>query len=71
MCWETKLVNVIKSIPGFKVLEGTICKDAGFVYESLRNKTNQIFWDFWSYESNPRNGYLKKKFTKRIHDTNL
>ena len=44
-------------------------KDAGFVYESLQIETNQIFWDFWSYESNPRNGYLKKISTNPNHDT--
>jgi hypothetical protein len=46
------------------------CKDAGFVYESFRNETNRIFWDFWSYKSNPQNGYLKiasqNESTKRI-----
>jgi hypothetical protein len=32
---------------------------------------NQIFWDFWSYETNPRNESLENRPTKRIHDTNL
>ncbi len=32
-------------------------KDAGFVYESFRNKTNRVIWEFF--------------FPKRIHDTNL
>ena len=48
-----------------------IIKDAGFVYESLRIETNRIFWDFWSYETNPRNESLENRPTKRIHDTNL
>ena len=33
------------------------------------HETNRIFWDFWSYESNPRNGYLKKISTNPNHDT--
>jgi hypothetical protein len=46
-------------------------KDAGFVYESFRNETNQIFWDFWPYKSNPRYESFKNRSTKRIHNTNL
>jgi hypothetical protein len=46
-------------------------KDAGFVYESLRIETNRIFWDLWSYETNPRNESLENRPMKRIHDTNL
>jgi hypothetical protein len=46
-------------------------KDAGFVHESLRNETNRIFWDFWSYETNPRNESYENCVTKRIHETNL
>jgi hypothetical protein len=52
-------------------LLSVFAKDAGFVYESLRNETNRIFWDFWSYETNPRNESLENRPTKRIHDTNL
>ena len=46
-------------------------RDAGFVHESFRNETNRIFWDFWSYEMNPRNESLENRPTKRIHNTNL
>jgi hypothetical protein len=46
-------------------------KDAGFIYESFRNETNQIFWDFWPYKSNPQYESFKNRSTKRIHDTNL
>ncbi len=46
-------------------------KDAGFVHESFRNKTNRIFWDFWSYEMNPPNESFEHRSTKRIHETNL
>ncbi len=46
-------------------------KDAGFVYESLRNDTNRVFWDFRPYKSNPRYESFEKTYTKRIHDTNL
>ncbi len=43
----------------------------GFVYESFRNETNWVIWNFWSYETNPRNESLENRPTKRIHDTNL
>ena len=33
------------------------------------SETNRIFWDFWSYELNPQNGYLKKISTNPNHDT--
>ncbi len=46
-------------------------KDAGFVHESFQNETNWIFWDFWSYKTNPRNESLENRPTKRIHNTNL
>ncbi len=46
-------------------------KDAGFVYESFRNKTNRVIWNFWSYEKNPQNESLGNRPTKRIHKTNL
>jgi hypothetical protein len=48
-----------------------LTKDAGFVHESFRNEMNQIFWDFWPYESNPRYESFKNRSTKQIHDTNL
>jgi hypothetical protein len=48
-----------------------LIKDAGFVYESLRNETNRVIWNFRSYETNPRNESLENRRTKRIHDTNL
>jgi hypothetical protein len=61
------------------------CKDAWFVHESFRNETYRVVWDFWSYETNPRNesfenwriktNPLNESFghrrTKRIHETNL
>ena len=34
-------------------------------------ETNRIFWDFWSYESDPRNESFENCVTKRIHETNL
>jgi hypothetical protein len=43
-------------------------KDAGFVYESFQNKTNQVIW---SYKTNPRNESFENCVTKRIHKTNL
>jgi hypothetical protein len=46
-------------------------KDAGFVYESLRNNTNRVFWDFWPYVSNPQYKSFEKRYTNRIHNTNL
>ena len=46
-------------------------KDAGFVYESLRNETNQVIWDFCLHETNPRNESFKNESTKQIHNTNL
>jgi hypothetical protein len=46
-------------------------KDAGFVYKSLQNDTNRVFWDFWPYESNPQYESFEKRYTKRIHNTNL
>ncbi len=46
-------------------------KDAGFVYESLRIKTNRVIWDFCLHETNPRNESFKNESTKQIHDTNL
>ena len=46
-------------------------KDAGFVYESLRIKTNRVIWDFCFHETNPRNESLENRPTKQIHDTNL
>ena len=46
-------------------------KDAGFVYKSFQNETNQIFWDFWPYELNPRYKSFKNRSAKQIHDTNL
>ncbi len=57
--------------------QNTICtfqffyKDAGFVYESFLNKTNQVIWNFWSYKLNPRNKSLENRPTKQIHKTNL
>jgi hypothetical protein len=35
------------------------------------SETNRIFWDFWSYETNPRNESFEHRCTKRIHETNL
>ena len=46
-------------------------KDAGFVYESFRIKTNRVIWDFWPYELNPRYKSFEKRYTNQIHDTNL
>ncbi len=46
-----------------------IFKDAGFVYESLRNETNRVIWEKKFYETNPRNGYFKKISTNPNHDT--
>jgi hypothetical protein len=46
-------------------------KDAGFVYESLRNETNQVIWKKNFHATNPRNESFKNESTKRIHDTNL
>ncbi len=59
-------------------------KDAGFVYKSLRNDTNRVFWDFWPYELNPRYESFEKVYesnpqcesyqtrsTKQNHNTNL
>ena len=43
-----------------------ITKDAGFVHESFRNETNRIFWDFWSYETNPRNESFEHRKDSRI-----
>ena len=48
-----------------------ISKDAGFVYESLRNDTNRVFWDFWPYKSNPQYKSFEKSSTNWIHDTKL
>jgi hypothetical protein len=46
-----------------------LIKDAGFVYESLRNKTNRVIWEKNFHETNPRNGYFKKISTNPNHDT--
>jgi hypothetical protein len=46
-------------------------KDAGFVHESFRNKTNRVILDFWPYETNPRNESFENCVTKRIPETNL
>jgi hypothetical protein len=51
----------------FYHLNWLITKDAGFVHESFQNETNQIFWDFWPYELNPRFESFKNRSTKRIH----
>ena len=66
--WNVKIV-----LDGLNVekLESIIIKDAGFVYESLRNETNRVIWDFCLHETNPRNESFKNESTKRIHDTNL
>jgi len=50
---------------------GQYFKDAGFIYESFRNKTNQVIWDFCFHETNPWNESFKNRSTKRIHETNL
>ncbi len=46
-------------------------KDAGFVYESLRNETNRVIWKKNFHKTNPQNASFKNESTKRIHDTNL
>jgi hypothetical protein len=65
------LINVWKywTIQGYSTY--TYFKDAGFVHESFWNETNRIFWDFWSYEMNPRNESFEHRSTKRINETNL
>ncbi len=40
-------------------------------YESFRNETNRVIWDFWRHETNPRNESFERRRTKRIHETNL
>ncbi len=54
-----------------RIIIWILTKDAGFVHESFRNETNRIFWDFFSYETNPRNEFFENCVTKRIHETNL
>jgi hypothetical protein len=39
-------------------------KDAGFVYESLRNETNRVIWKKNFHETNPRNESFKNESTK-------
>ena len=39
-----------------------ISKDAGFVYESLRNETNRVIWKKNFHETNPRNESLRFGF---------
>jgi hypothetical protein len=51
------------------VEEKRFSKDAGFVYESFQNETKRTFLTFFSYKTNPRNGYLKKMSTNPNYDT--
>jgi hypothetical protein len=51
------------------MIKRLIFKDAGVVYESLRNETNRVIWEKFFYETNPRNGYFKKISTNPNHDT--
>ena len=44
-------------------------KDAGFVYESLRNETNRVILNKNFHETNPRNESFKKISTNPNHDT--
>ena len=57
-----------------------LSKDAGFVYESFRNETNRVIWNFFFTKrihetnlskTNPRNESFEHRSTKRIHETNL
>ena len=50
---------------------GEFCKDAGFVYKSLRIETNRVIWDFCFHETNPQNESFKNRPTNQIHETNL
>ncbi len=43
-----------------------INKDAGFVYESLRIKTNWVIWDFCFHETNPRYKSLRFGFANPV-----
>jgi hypothetical protein len=56
------LININKILACCYHTANVITKDAGFVYESLRIKTNRVIWDFCLHKMNPH---------KRIHDTNL
>ncbi len=42
------------------------CKDAGFVYESLRNEMNRVIWDFCFHETNLSKKGLRIKSTIQI-----
>jgi len=60
-------------------------KDAGFVYKSFQNKTNQVIWKFLilqnestklifgkqAYKTNPLYKSFEKSSTNRICNTNL
>ena len=43
-------------------LSKQLIKDAGFVYESLRNETNRVIWEFFFSETNPRYKSLRFGF---------
>jgi hypothetical protein len=53
----------------FKVIRSLYPKDAGFVYESLRNETNRVILKKNFHETNPRNESFNKISTNPNHDT--
>ncbi len=53
-------------ITNSRLYKSIFSKDAGFVYESLRNETNRVIWR----KKISRNESTKRIFQKRIHETN-
>ena len=70
LCFTTKGFSLLKRkdiISGIFVLNERVkTKDAGFVYESFRNKTNRVIWNFFFSQKES----TKRIFQKRIHETN-
>jgi len=43
-------------------VDSIFSKDAGFVYETFRNETNRVIWEFFFSEMNPRYESLRFGF---------
>jgi len=56
--YNTNMFGLIES--------GQKIKDAGFVYKSFWNETNQVIWNFLSYETNLWKTGLQNESTIRI-----
>ena len=64
-----QFVVILLGFPIMNLIQSNNIKDAGFVYESLRNETNQVILKKNFHETNPRNESFKKISTNPNHDT--